>query len=76
MQILAYTSNLGYFIGTRGERRCMVAVELNNSPNIQQNVMILLPCFKLNILNIFAGFPTFGGATTVSTWGSSHRSGV
>ena len=40
MQILVYTNTLGYFIGTRGERRCIVAVELNNSPNIQQNVKV------------------------------------
>ena len=38
MQILEYTSNSSYFIGTRGERRCMGAVEFNNSPNIKQNV--------------------------------------
>ena len=71
MQIRMYTSSLGYLIGTRGERRCTVAVQSNNSPNMQQNIC-LKDLIYTRVINIFAGSSTVGGShnrlTLSSLW--------
>ena len=71
MQILVYTSNLWYFIGTRGARSFIVAVELNKSSNIHNIVNV--SCRRNYSHNkIFLQAPRpLAGATTDCTWGNS-----